>query len=78
MVQENLQQSTPQKAKPFLFNRTAYGFFVLVSVCLFFFTKDWMLAVFNLGIALVFDPFDPKTKWQDRPLYQRILLFVHV
>jgi hypothetical protein len=78
MVQENFQKSTPEKAKSFPFNRAAYGFFVMVGVCLFLFSKDWMMAVSNFGIALVFDPFDPKTKWQDRQLYQRIWLFVHV
>lgn len=32
----------------------------------------------NLGIALVFDPFDQKITWAKRPLYQRVWLIVHL
>lgn len=37
-----------------------------------------MNAASNLGIALIFDPFNQQKKWNDRPLYQRVWLIVHV
>ena len=67
-----------QNKKNQAFNKYAYIFFILISIILFVFSIDWMIAVSNLGIALAFDPFDQQIKWQNRPLYQRIWLFVHV
>lgn len=58
-------------------NRFAYILYmVLVAYLLFKGDIEW--AISNMGIALVFDPFDPKVKWQNRPLYQRVWLIVHL
>jgi hypothetical protein len=35
-------------------------------------------ALMYFGIALCFDPFDQKVKWNDRALYQKIWLCVHL
>ncbi len=79
MTQEqNLQQV--QKAKhvsPFVY-KLFYGAFVAISVYFLLFTDDFMSGVSNLGIALIFDPFDQKIRWNNRPLYQKAWLFVHV
>jgi H+/Cl- antiporter ClcA len=32
----------------------------------------------NFGIALIFDPFDQKVMWNNRPAYQQIWLIVHI
>jgi hypothetical protein len=72
------QQVTAQAQKQSIrFNRTLYVLF-LVIVIYQFATHDVESAVVNLGIALIFDPFDARVKWPDRPLYQRIWLMAHL
>lgn len=59
-------------------NRWAYGAFVVMSCYFLFVSGDLMTAASNLGIALIFDPFNSAVKWQDRKPYQRAWLMVHV
>ena len=59
-------------------NRTMYSIFVLISGYFLFFRGDYGDAAANLGIALIFDPFNPQQTWKDRPLYQRVWMIVHV
>jgi hypothetical protein len=42
------------------------------------FSKDLSQGVINIGIALAFDPFDPKQPFKERPLYQKGWLLMHV
>lgn len=72
------QQLTAKQIKQSaLVNRYAYLLFlVLVTYLLIKGDIEW--AVANLGIAMIFDPFDARVKWQDRPLYQRVCLIAHV
>jgi hypothetical protein len=58
--------------------RTMYTLFVLLSAYFLFFRGDYGDAAANLGIAVIFDPFNPQQSWKDRPLYQRVWLIVHV
>ncbi len=37
-----------------------------------------MEAAATLGIALAFDPFDTDQKWNDRPLWQKVVLIIHI
>jgi len=60
------------------FNKILYAGFLLISLFYLLFSKNIPEAVASLGIALIFDPFNPKQPWGQRPLYQRIWLFVHV
>lgn len=60
-----------------LFNRILYVGFLLFGIY-FLLTKDISSAMSNLGIGLIFDPFDQKVMWQQRPLYQKIWLIVHL
>ncbi len=78
MVAEKTNIGPSQKQLSNNFNKYMYGFFTITSICLLFISKDWMMAVGNLGIALIFDPFDQKVTWNHRPLFQKIWLFVHV
>jgi hypothetical protein len=55
-----------------------YGLFVALSVYFLLANKDVASTMTNLGLALVFDPFDQKVMWANRPLYQRVWLLVHV
>jgi hypothetical protein len=58
--------------------RFLYGAFVLLGLYYLIFRQDPGSAISNLGIALVFDPFDQRVRWNDRPLYQRVWLVVHL
>lgn len=58
--------------------RFAYGGFVLLSLYFLFISKDLGSAVSNAGIALVFDPFDQRVQWNDRPLWQKVWLITHL
>ena len=60
------------------FNKVLYTGFVLITVFYLLFSKNIPEAVASLGIALIFDPFNPKQPWGQRPLYQRVWLIVHV
>ena len=59
------------------FNRYLYGGFVVLAVVMLT-TGDWMTGVSNIGIALLFDPFDTKHAFKERPKWQQVWLVVHV
>lgn len=63
--------------KSAMFNRIMYGGFLLLGIY-FLVTKDVSSAMSNLGIGLVFDPFDQRVSWKQRPQYQKIWLMVHL
>lgn len=58
-------------------NRMAYLFFMMTGL-VYFIKKDFSNTFIYLGIALIFDPFDQKMRWDDRPIYQRIWLYVQL
>ncbi len=58
--------------------RFMYGAFVVMGLYYLIFRQDPGSAISNLGIALIFDPFDQRVRWNDRPMYQRVWLVVHV
>lgn len=59
------------------FQKTGYVVFVLAGIY-FLIRKDYSNAVIFFGLAPIFDPFDVKTPFTKRPLYQKIWLVVHV
>jgi hypothetical protein len=67
---------TPRVISPKV-NRILYAGFMIFGLVAFFIYKDPIQAMSQFGIALIFDPFDPKVPFQERKLYQRIWLFVH-
>ncbi len=73
--------TTKENEKPkdltFKYNRFLYGAFVVLTM-VFLATGQLTSAMSNLGISLIFDPFDQKVAWQNRPLYQRAWLLVHL
>jgi hypothetical protein len=71
------KESEKPKDLTFKYNRFLYGAFVILAV-VFVATGQFTSAMSNLGIALIFDPFDQKVAWQNRPLYQRAWLLVHL
>lgn len=58
-------------------NRVAYILY-LVLVAYLLFKGDFEWAAINMGIAMIFDPFDSNVKWQDRPKYQKAWLLCHL
>ena len=71
-------ESAPSSTKGLrAFNRIGYGLFVLMSVY-YMLRHEPNEALPLLGIALVFDPFNPACAWSARPLYQKAWLIVHL
>ena len=60
------------------FNRIGYVLFLLLAAYQALVKKDFIEAASSLGIALVFDPFDQKVTWNERPLWQRVWMMVHL
>lgn len=69
--------SNKETRQPIIFYRIAYLMF-LILVAYYLFRGDIENATINLGIALVFDPFDPAVPWSNRPVYQRVWLITHL
>lgn len=69
--------TTNETKQPTHVYRMAYGLFLLLVVY-YLIRGDVENATINMGVALVFDPFDATVKWQDRPLYQRVWLLLHL
>ncbi|MBX7181661.1 MAG: hypothetical protein K1X82_06080 [Bacteroidia bacterium] len=74
-MEPSKESSTQQ---PLLFNKMAYGAFVLLGLYFLIFNKSVSDFLIQFGIALVFDPFDPAIRWNNRPIYQRAWLLIHV
>jgi hypothetical protein len=60
------------------FNRALYGLFIVLAIYQAVFSKDFISAASNLGIALIFDPFDQTMPWNKRPTWQKAWLIVHL
>ena len=60
------------------FNKFIYFGFVLLGAYYVIFHKDYSSAVSTLGIALAFDPFNPNQPWNERPMWQKAWLIVHL
>ncbi len=74
MKQEVMSEKCSKSTR---FNRYAYGLYIVLFSYLLI-KGDYEWAFINLGVALVFDPFDTKEKWQYRPFYQKAWMLVHV
>jgi H+/Cl- antiporter ClcA len=72
------KESDKPKDLTFKYNRFLYGAFVALGLYFLLANKDILTAMSNLGIALIFDPFDQKVTWNNRPAYQQIWLIVHL
>jgi hypothetical protein len=70
---------TDTKIKPAntSFNKYAYAVFVIVAI-IFGAMKDYSQAAIFMSLALVFDPFNQAIKFDQRPLWQRVWLIVHL
>jgi hypothetical protein len=59
-------------------NKFLYIGFLLLGLFQAFFSNDYMQAAASLGIGMVFDPFNPEQKWNDRPTWQKAVLIIHL
>ncbi len=60
------------------FNKYLYIGFLLLGIYQSFFSKDYMEAAASFGIGLAFDPFNTDQKWNDRPMWQKAVLIIHL
>jgi hypothetical protein len=60
-----------------MINRVMYGLFVALSLYFLLVKNDISSAMSNLGISLIFDPFDQRVSFTNRPFYQRAWLIIH-
>lgn len=73
-----LQQLENKRQKQSIYvNRVAYILYLILVIYLVI-QGDMEWAVINLGVAMVFDPFNTEVKWRQRPLYQRLWLVAHL
>lgn len=61
-----------------VYNKVLYALFVFLMVYRVVIKEDYLDGASSLGIALIFDPFDQNRKWNNRPLWQRAWLIVHL
>ena len=60
------------------FNKFLYIGFLILGLYQALFSKDYIQAASSLGIGLAFDPFDTEQKWNDRPMWQKVVLIIHL
>jgi hypothetical protein len=72
-------KSIEEKVKAFPKSITSilYIAFTLLGISYLIFGNNKSDAFAQLGIALIFDPFNPNQPFGQRPLYQKVWLFVH-
>jgi len=61
-----------------IFSKILYVSFVLLACYYSLFSKQFVEAAMNLGIALAFDPFDQNQTWKERPFWQKAWLILHL
>lgn len=64
------------KAQQFI--KVGYVLFIVLAIYHLLINKNLIDCAMNLGIALIFDPFDQNVSWNNRPKWQRAWLIVHV
>jgi hypothetical protein len=60
------------------FYKFLYGGFVLFGLYYAIFSKNFGDAAMMLGIALAFDPFNQQQAFNERPIWQKAWLIVHL
>ena len=60
------------------FNKYLYLGFVLFGLYELLVKNSVLEAATQLGIALIFDPFDTTQPWKERPKWQKAVLILHL
>jgi hypothetical protein len=56
-------------------NRIIYGSFIIVAL-ISMIMKGYLVTVSLLGLAILFDPFDVKQSWKEKPFWQKAVFVV--
>jgi hypothetical protein len=56
-------------------NRIIYGSFIIVAL-LSMIMQGYLVTVSLLGLAILFDPFDVKQSWKEKPFWQKAVFVV--
>jgi hypothetical protein len=59
------------------FNKFIYIAFICLGTYQAIFNRNFLEAASSFGIGLAFDPFDAAVTWQERPMWQKVVLFLH-
>lgn len=60
------------------FNKVLYVLFIALSLYQILVNHSYVESAASLGIALAFDPFNTQQPWNERPMWQKVWLFVHL
>lgn len=60
------------------FNKFLYIGFLLLGLFQALYSKDYMQSAASFGIGMAFDPFNPEQKWNVRPIWQKVVLVIHL
>ncbi len=60
------------------FYKITYTLFICIALYQILLKNDLIDAAINLGIGLIFDPFNRRVEWSKRPLWQKIWLCTHL
>lgn len=60
------------------YNKFLYIGFLALGFYQALLNKDYIQAASSMGIGLAFDPFDSEIKWNNRPGWQKGILFIHL
>lgn len=67
------------RSKPFFRHCNKVGYFSFLMIAAgFVAARNFTDAMMYLGLAFIFDPFNSAVPFQQRPVYQRLLLLVHL
>jgi hypothetical protein len=69
---------TLQNKSTVILFRIMYVLFLMIAAYEIIFKKDYVQAASQLGIALIFDPFNQQISWSNRPVWQRAWLIIHL
>jgi len=56
-------------------NRIIYGSFIIVAL-ISMIMQGYLVTVSLLGLAILFDPFDVKQSWKEKPFWQKAVFVV--
>lgn len=59
-------------------NKFLYIGFLLLGIYQALVPKDYMQAAASFGIGMAFDPFNQEQKWNERPIWQKAVLFINL
>jgi hypothetical protein len=69
---------TLQNQSTVILFRIMYILFLMIAAYEIIFKKDYVQAASQLGIALIFDPFNQQISWSNRPVWQRAWLIINL